>query len=399
MQSFLNEWLWCEEYWLPPGISWKDMTETDDIHYPQPRHLFFSVIFGLVFIVLRHLFERYVAIPLSQHMGVKEKSRLRAFANPVLETFYRKRRIPDKAELFCLSRQCNIPCQKVERWFRRRRNQDRPGITKKFCEASWRFSFYFFAFFGGLSMLFNKPWFWDQRECWTGYPQQQILPSMYWYYMTELAFYWSLLFRVAFDVKRKDFTEQIIHHIVTIVLIGFSYCANYIRVGSLVLIVHDASDFFLESAKMFNYAGWKRTCNVLFVIFSSVFFITRLVIFPSKVIYTTYYFSMEIFKPFFGYYFFNALLMILQLLHAFWAYLILLMVYKFIFIGKLDKDERSDVEESDDSSEEEKGKEKQRKNGTNGVIHTGEVDCRAVTEENSYSHGKPDITNGHLKSS
>lgn len=45
--------------------------------------------------------------------------------------------------------------------------------------------------------------------------------------------------------------------------------------------------------------------------------------------------SKEFFKPFLGYYFFNALLVVLQLLHIFWAYLILRMVYKFVFLGKV----------------------------------------------------------------
>lgn len=39
----------------------------------------------------------------------------------------------------------------------------------------------------------------------------------------------------------------------------------------------------LQSAKMFNYgAGWKKTCDALFVAFAVVFLVTRLVIFPSK---------------------------------------------------------------------------------------------------------------------
>lgn len=42
---------------------------------------------------------------------------------------------------------------------------------------------------------------------------------------------------------------------------------------------------------------------------------------------------MEIFQPFFGYYFVNVLLMILQLLHVFWSCLIIHMVYKFILQG------------------------------------------------------------------
>lgn len=39
---------------------------------------------------------------------------------------------------------------------------------------------------------------------------------------------------------------------------------------------------------------------------------------------------MESFQPFAGYYFFNAMLMVLQALHIFWAWLILRMVYKFL---------------------------------------------------------------------
>lgn len=44
----------------------------------------------------------------------------------------------------------------------------------------------------------------------------------------------------------QDFKEQIIHHLATLVLLSFSWCANYIRVGTLVMLIHDASDVFLE---------------------------------------------------------------------------------------------------------------------------------------------------------
>lgn len=48
-----------------------------------------------------------------------------------------------------------------------------------------------------------------------------------------------------------------------------------------------------------------------------------------RILHTTLVLSMESYKPFFGYYFFNVLLMVLQGLHIFWAGLILRMVYKF----------------------------------------------------------------------
>lgn len=221
--------------------------------------------------------------------------------------------------------------------------------------------FYLVAFAAGFASLINTPWFWEQRECWRGFPQQPVQDVHYWYYMLELGFYWSLLLCVSVDVKRKDFKEQIVHHFATIFLLGFSYCSNYIRIGTLVMLVHDSSDFLLESAKMFNYAGWKKTCDSLFVIFAAVFLVTRLIVFPSKIIYTTLVLSMEVFEPFMGYYFFNALLLVLQALHIYWAYLILRMIYKFLFLGKLDKDERSDVESDPNEEEEEEEQSSWRK--------------------------------------
>ncbi|XP_012687169.1 ceramide synthase 2-like [Clupea harengus] len=354
--DILDQWLWRQEYWLPPGISWEDMSKVAGASCPRPRDLTLSLPIAVAFIGLRYIFERCIAVPLSRHLGVRDRIRVPVFPSPKLEAFYMQHRPrePSQSEMTTLVKQSGFTKRQVEFWFRHRRNLDRPSSTTKFCEACWRFVFYLMSFSFGLLSLIDKPWFWDQRECWRGYPQQPVEQAHFWYYLIELGFYWSLLLCVSVDVKRKDFKEQIVHHIATIFLLGFSYCSNYVRVGTLVMLVHDSSDFLLESAKMFNYAGWKKTCDSLFVIFAVVFLVTRLVVFPSKIINTTLILSMEIFQPFMGYYFFNALLLVLQALHIFWAWLILRMVYKFLFLGKLEKDERSDdsLEDEEDCEEE-----------------------------------------------
>nr|XP_055059670.1 ceramide synthase 2 isoform X2 [Misgurnus anguillicaudatus] len=326
----ISQWLWKQEYWLPPGVSWKDMEKMENSVRPLPRDLLFSLPLAVGFITLRYAFERVVALPLSRVLGVKDQIRFKVTAAPNLETFYMKHsRQPTHNDIASLVKKSGWTHRQVEVWFRNRRNLDRPSSSKKFCEACWRFAFYLVAFMAGLASLINTSWLRDQRECWRGYPQQ-------------------------------DFKEQIVHHFATIFLLGFSYCSNYIRIGTLVMLVHDSSDFLLESAKMFNYAGWKKACDSLFVIFAAVFLVSRLVVFPSKIIYTTLVLSMEVFQPFVGYYFFNALLLVLQALHIYWAYLILRMIYKFLFLGKLDKDERSDVESELEDEEEEEEKEEHR---------------------------------------
>ncbi|TSK53726.1 Ceramide synthase 4 [Bagarius yarrelli] len=324
MEKLLNQWLWSEEFWLPPNITWHDIeSTTGGSHQPLPRDLLLALPLALGFIAVRFGFERAVALPLSRKLGVFDRVQVRVPHNPKLEAFYlRRKKHCTQSELMGLEKHCGLTQRQIQNWLRRRRNQDKPSNTKKFCEAS-------------------QP----------GFGTTTVAKSHYWYYILELSFYLSLLLCVSVDVKRKDFKEQILHHIATISLISFSYCNNYIRVGTVVMLLHDSSDFLLESAKMFNYAGWKKTCDSLFIVFAVVFLGTRLFVFPCRVLYSTFVESLDFFKPFPAYYLFNGLLLVLQALHMFWAYLILRMLYKFIFLGKVEKDERSDESDVEEEGE------------------------------------------------
>ena len=121
-----------------------------------------------------------------------------------------------------------------------------------------------------------------------------------------------------------------------------------------------------QSAKMFNYAGWRNACNYIFIVFAAIFIVTRLFVFPFRythilnllfkwtatgclffymlliyhlpnqyflccsIIYCTWVYPVTVYEPFFGYYFFNGLLMILQCLHIFWAVLIIRIAVRFL---------------------------------------------------------------------
>ncbi|TRZ00883.1 hypothetical protein DNTS_015617 [Danionella cerebrum] len=342
----LSEWFWWERLWLPRPVTWADLEDREGCVYARVSHLYITLPTAAILLGLRALYERLIAEPLAETLGVRDKNRKRASYNPLLEEYYKTHsKRPTQADINGVCKKLGWSERQVERWFRRRRNQDRPGVLKKFKEASWRFAFYLFSTFGGLLALYDKPWFHDLKEVWAGFPKQPLLDSQYWYYITEMSFYASLLFSVAADVKRKDFKEQLVHHWATLTLLSFSWCANYIRIGTLVMLVHDTSDVLLESAKMLNYAGWETACNSLFVVFALVFMVTRLIIFPFWLIHCTWFYPLDQFKPFFGYYFFNAMLVVLLLLHVFWAHLILRM---------MKGDERSDEEEDDESEEEHK---------------------------------------------
>ncbi|XP_060542669.1 ceramide synthase 4-like [Pantherophis guttatus] len=344
----LTQWLWRHEYWLPPGFTWEDMQETEDVHYPQPHHLLFGLPIALLMAALRFFFERKIAIPLSKKLGLQEKVRQKPPPNPILEAFYTKwRKNPQKEEVSGLAKQCDLQPRQVERWFRYRLNQNRPSVTKKFCEASSRTVHSLIHLFIDLAILYDKPWFWNAHECLDGYPQQPVQLSLLSYYLMQFSYNCSLIMTIPFDVKQKDFNLLIVHHVTTVLLIGFSYCTNFIRIGLVVIFLHNIPDSLLFGAKMFNYLKWKKTCNTLFTIFSVLFLFARDIVFPYKVLNTTYYYLAELHPPYFGYYFFNAFLMLLHLVNILWSRLIILVIYRFLIHGK-EKDVRSESEGSEE---------------------------------------------------
>ncbi|XP_078240529.1 ceramide synthase 5 isoform X2 [Pogona vitticeps] len=215
----------------------------------------------------------------------------------------------------------------------------------------WRLIFYLYIFTYGIRFLWSSPWFWDTRQCWYNYPFQPITSGLYYYYITELAFYWSLMFSQFTDIKRKDFLMMFIHHLATVGLITFSYMNKMVRVGTLVMCIHDAADILLEAAKLANYAKYQRLCDGTFILFSVVFIVTRLGIYPVWILNTTLFESWDIIGPYPSWWLFNGLLLILQILHVSWSYFIIRIAYKALARGKVSKDERSDVESSSEEEE------------------------------------------------
>ncbi|XP_023259618.1 ceramide synthase 2-like isoform X1 [Seriola lalandi dorsalis] len=365
MLQTVGGWLWWERLWLPGNVSWSDLEDSEGRVYAKASQLYAALPCALCLLLVRFLFERYLATPVANVWGIRDRVRLTAEQNPILENYFcRQARVPSQADVRSLCKKTSWPERRVQVWFRRRRNQERPGLRKRFCEASWRCVFYFFAFVGGVLALYDKPWLYNLKEVWEGFPKQvSMLPSQYWYYLLEMGFYLSLLLSLSFDVKRKDFKEQVIHHIATLTLLSFSWISNYIRIGTIVMAVHDSADILLEGAKVFNYAKWHKTANAIFVVFTVLFMLTRLVIFPFWLIHCTWVYPPEKFPPFFGYYFFNVMLLLLQILHLYWAALISRMFYKCIF-SKLEGDDRSDEEEDDSDSPKERNHKLSHMNGS-----------------------------------
>ncbi|XP_014280302.1 ceramide synthase 6 isoform X1 [Halyomorpha halys] len=337
---------WSQSVWLPPNITWADLEPNGKIQYPNHRHLYYPLPMAIGMLVLRYLLEWYVFAPFGVSLGIKGSKPKKAPFHELLEKAYKLNNKMKYKEVISIAKQSDMTERQVERWLRLRRAQEKPSTLVKFCENSWRCLYYSYSFIYGIVCLWDKPWLWNIDECWRNYPHQSITPDCWWYYMISSSFYWSLTISQFRDVKRKDFWQMFVHHFATISLMAFSWVCNLVRVGTLVLVVHDCADIFLEAAKMAKYAKYQKICDTLFAIFTFIWLVTRIGLFPFWIIYSTAVSAPRLVNTMFpAYYIFNGLLLLLLALHIFWTHLILKIAYNAISAGQMEGDIRSSSSE------------------------------------------------------
>lgn len=47
----------------------------------------------------------------------------------------------------------------------------------------------------------------------------------------------------------QDFLQNLVHHILTLMLLAYSFSSGYYHIGAIIVYVHDVSDVFLEVSK------------------------------------------------------------------------------------------------------------------------------------------------------
>uniref|UniRef100_A0A8C2I523 Ceramide synthase 6 n=1 Tax=Cyprinus carpio TaxID=7962 RepID=A0A8C2I523_CYPCA len=357
-------WFWNERFWLPHNVTWADLKNTDESTFPQAEDLYLACPLAFCMFMIRLVFERFIARPCALGLKIQANGPQKAQPNAILEkVFTAITKHPDEKRLEGLSKQLDWDVRTIQRWFRQRRNQEKPSTLARFCESMWRFTFYLYIFTYGVRFLKKIFFFFF------------FFFLMKFYYFFFIFFFFFLLFKKHIKI---DFLLMFLHHVATISLITFSYVNNMARVGTLVMCLHDAADILLEAAKMANYGKCQRLCNVLFVMFALVFISSRLGVYPVWILNTTVFESWEIVGPYPSWWVFNVLLVLLQALHTFWSYLIVRIACRAISRGKVgkwnplhvSKDDRSDIESSSDEDEVLPPSQKHHTNGTNGAHGT-----------------------------
>jgi hypothetical protein len=226
--------------------------------------------------------------------------------------------------------------------------QQRTKTLHLFENSGWEMVFYLISASMGLYVYSQEEWtVWPSTQIWVQWPLQPMSTAFRGYYLLMLAFYIQALVSLIFiDKPRSDYMEYLLHHLVTIFLIGCSYYTRIHRYGLIILCLHDVGDVVLNAAKTFKYLGpaWDMTTNVLFVCFSMVFVGTRMVFLPITVIPSGYWELMQVEPSVPAFTAMNAALIVLQFLHVFWFVLLVKAIKRQIMDGTVHDDREDEVD-------------------------------------------------------
>ncbi|KAF8572086.1 hypothetical protein P879_00328 [Paragonimus westermani] len=343
--DYASDILWSEWFWLPADVSWKDVGEMgQNVHSLSDVKC--CLLVAIFLSLLRIILTSFFFTPVGLYCGLKMPSRGKIPSLPLLESVFSTNGRPSQQTIESCSEVLKMDVKAIEFWFHRKRNLNKKPVIAKFSESGWKFCFYTTMFVYGLYSLHDKSYLYDVRQTLIGYPKFELPPEIYWYYMTELAYYISEIFWIFYSVRRSDFVVLLVHHMATVGLISFSFVMYHHRIGSLVLLLHDIADCWMESAKMLKYLKKHQAAEWFFRIFVAVWIVTRLTYFPCWILYTIWELQPPVIYG--AYVIIFCWLLLLQLMHIYWFYLILKIAVQIKTRGEEAKDCRSDSETSDE---------------------------------------------------
>eukprot|EP00435_Cladocopium_sp_Y103_P003129 s62_g1.t1 len=124
------------------------------------------------------------------------------------------------------------------------------------CDSIFKCAYYCAMTAWCFALLKDEPWLprllggrGATKACWTNYPFQEVSADLRRFYLTAVGYHCSEVVLLLLEVRHPDFWEMMLHHLVTCCLVLFSFGLNYLRVGSLVLLLHGITDIFINLSK------------------------------------------------------------------------------------------------------------------------------------------------------
>ena len=150
---------------------------------------------------------------------------------------------------------------------------------------------------------------------------------------------WGTYKHLTAKVKRNDFIEMCLHHLLTLTLYVGGYIMGDIYSGLVTVLITDFCDIWVHFAKGTCGTTWKKTTDFFGVCMWVFWFYTRLYCMPYCIYWMLFMDPFDIPNMYGSYegnifYFKGILMTILGIMGVWWWYLISKMVYKAIFKGK-----------------------------------------------------------------
>lgn len=157
-------------------------------------------------------------------------------------------------------------------------------------DSAWFFTFYSFIWAFLFFKLIGAPWIFDSSAYWV--QQGMVVPPIpTWLkiiYHLQFAQYVSatlfLLFGWTSRMPQHEKLSLLVHHLVQIFLVGFSFSVSEHRMGSIIMLIHDMCSPIFEASNVARYIGWTELSNMLYMIYALVYLVTRMIALPIRVI-------------------------------------------------------------------------------------------------------------------
>lgn len=169
----------------------------------------------------------------------------------------------------------------------------KPKTRHKFAFALAQSVYYTFTSFCALGVCWRADWFWPRgwaRIMADGRVQQVLGATPYtapaelkFLYCLQCAYYVVHLSLLQVLPRKKDHVQMALHHVVTLLLLVLSFRTGYLRVGTVVMFLHDVFDPFMLLAKCAHYCGRRSAANVLFACCVCAFAVPRLCLYPALI--------------------------------------------------------------------------------------------------------------------
>eukprot|EP01088_Endostelium_zonatum_P019417 TRINITY_DN6691_c0_g2_i1.p1 TRINITY_DN6691_c0_g2~~TRINITY_DN6691_c0_g2_i1.p1 ORF type:complete len:490 (+),score=58.19 TRINITY_DN6691_c0_g2_i1:98-1567(+) len=238
-----------------------------------------------------------------------------------------------------------------------------PNDKLRFQENCWQCLYYIFSWTFVASYVLRSDFYYDTLFIFEGdFPNQPLPGIVYAIYLLNMGWYVHGLYGLftGLEVVKKDFTELLMHHIITLGLLYCSMMVGYWRFGVLVLYTHDLCDVFLQIPRIYllldnaGHFGPPEKINSMFEVaifvplpISWVYF--RLYLYPLKVIYPAVAITSTTipWEACDYYWCFCFGLFALLALQYFWFVLIMLIAWKKVYDGESFDDVRDRVRTTD----------------------------------------------------